>query len=440
MKRLFAGCLAALVILSLLGGAAKADPAITTETLPEAMAGVFYNTKLAGKGEGSLVWGFAYQNDGTGGAPAGLKLSASGTLYGNPASPGRYTFTVCFAAGNRDVYREFTLLVREYDESRLRTGGTEPDIIGTGLDSLVGVSNALQGGNAAMDGTTVYFINKSGLLMESAAPYKKAVKRFSAKQYALLDARDGSLYYYQRYLDERGVAEDFSDYKYVTRIARDPLGAKGRATLASLSQKEASCLSAAEKTLLFIKGDKHGVMTRVPYEGETSIPLHVYHQGHEVYATEAIPYQGMAYFKAEEDGRVYRAYLDGELCWPVTADSVTSYTIARLQGMDVLCYADEEGDLYAVTLEGQMKTRLGNLRGGCLNADETYLYFADKDNKNRPARVSLSAINSKEQLSDLSVDQLYVFDSHLVFHKRKTREFYLRDKAFGAEVIRLNKQ
>lgn len=439
MKRTITWGILALLLLILAPAGAENDLRITTETLPNAMAGTFYNTKIEGVCEGEKKFALAYTNEGTTGCPAGLKLTHSGTLYGNPAAPGTYTFSVCLASGTKDVYKNFTLTVLPFDESRLNRGGTNQDIIGTGLDSVVGVANALQGGNAAMDGDKVFFINKKGYLMQSEPPYKKAAKRFNATEYRMLDAFGGSLYYYQRYLEQRGTSEDLSDSKYTTRIAGDPLGVKGRATLMSLSQKEASCLSAAEKTLLFIKGDKNGVMTRVPFEGQNGIPMHVYYGGHELYAESVIPYKGFAYFKAEQDGRVYRCYLDGELCSPVTEDSVTSYTIAVTNGMEVLCYADAKGDLYAVSLEGQMKTRLKGLNGSHLNADETYLYFTDSNNKNRPTRVNLSLYNGATALSDLSADQLYVFDGHLVFHKAKSREFYLMEKTPGAEAIRLNK-
>lgn len=439
MKRTITLCLLAALLLGVLPSPAENNMRITTETLPDAMAGVFYSAKLEGAGEGEKVFSLAYSNDGTTGSPAGLKLTRSGALYGNPSVPGTYGFSVCMASGTQDVYKTFTLTVLPFDESRLNRGGTNEDIIGTGMDSVTGVANALQGGNVAMAGDTVYFINQKGYLMQSEPPYKKAAKRFKATEYRLLAQSGDSLYYYQRYLEQRGTSEDLSDSKYTTRIAKDPLGAKGRMTLMNLSQKEASHLSAAEKTLLFIRGDKKGIMTRVPYEGQDGIPMHVYYEGRELYASEAIPYKGFVYFKAEHDGRVYRCYLDGELCFPVTEDSVTSYTIAVTNGMEVLCYADKNGDLYAVSLEGQLKTRLNGLSGGCLNADETYLYFTDANNKNRPTRVNLSLYNGATALSDISADQLYVFDSHIAFHKTRSREFYVMPKAPGAEAVRLNK-
>lgn len=412
---------------------------ITTEALPDAMAGTFYNAKLEGVCNGDKHFSLAYTNEGTTGAPAGIKLTRSGVLYGNPAAPGTYAFSVCMASGIKDVYKTFTLKVLPFDESKLNRGGTRPEIIGTGKNTVVGVANALQGGNATMAGDTVFFVDRKGYLMQSEPPYKKAAKRFKATEYRMLEQADGCLYYYQRYLESRGTAEDLSDSRYTTRIAKDPLGVKGRSTLHSLRQKEASCLSAAEKTLLFIKGSPNGVMTRLPFDGQNGIPMHVYYEGRELYAVNAFPYKGYAYFQAEHDGRIYRCFLDGELCSPVTENSVTSYTIAVTNGMEVLCYADEKGDLYAVSLEGQMKTKLKGLRGGHLNADETYLYFTDSKNKNRPSRINLSLYNGITELSDISADQLYVFDGHLVFHKAKSREYYLLSKTPGAQPVRLSK-
>lgn len=431
----------AVLVLVLLSGAALAasPPVFETQELPDGMAGVFYNAKIVAKGTGDVKYTLSYYNDGTSGYPAGMKMTSTGTLYGNPSSPGTYEFVVCAACGVDETYKTYSITVKEYDESKLARGGTNPAIIGDGTDSNVGISNALSGGRAAMVGDTIYFINNKGLLYQSQAPFEKPSLRFKAAAYDLMDARGNNLYYYQRYLNERGTAEDYSDYKYVTRIARDPLGDKGRSTLLELSQKEAATLTVTGQVILFIKGEENGVMTRIPLEGGMETQLHVYNGGREIYATKALPYKGYAYFIAENDGHLYRAYLDGQLAQKLTDVEVNSFTIARFSGRDILCYTNEKDELYASQPDGLLAQRLGDLRGTMLNADSDYLYFLDKDNKYRPSRLRLPEFDKVEQLSDIAGDQLYVFDEGVLWRKRKARQFYFIGQG-AAEAVRLNKE
>ncbi len=431
--------LAAVLLICLTGSAlASAAPTFETEVLPDGMAGVFYNAKIIAQGAGKVNYTLSYYNDGTSGFPAGLKMSSNGTLYGNPKAPGTYEFVVCAACGVDEAYKTYTLTVKEFDESKLAPGGTNEKVIGLGLDSNVGISNALSGGRAAMQNGSIYFINNKGYLYQSPAPYEKATQRFKATAYDLMDAHNGSLYYYQRYLNERGTMEDYSDYKYVTRIARDPLGDKGRSTLMELSQKEAATLTVTDEVILFIKGEENGVMTRIPMQGGLETQMHVYHAGQEMYAVKALPYKGHAYFIAENDGRLYRAYLDGQIAHRLTEEKVRSFTMARFAGRDILCFTNDNDELYACQPDGQLLERLGDLKGTMLNADQDFLYFFDKDNKYRPSRVRLPEFDKVEQLSDIAGDQLYVFDEGIIWRKRKAPQFYFMDKTAG-EPVRLNK-
>lgn len=435
-KKLF--IVAVALFVCLMGAALAAAPTFETQTLPEGMAGVFYSAKIVAQGSDKVNYTLSYYNDGTSGMPAGLKMASNGALYGNPRAAGTYEFVVCAACGVEETYKTYTLTIKEFDESKLNPGGTNEKIIGLGLDSNVGISNALSGGRAAMQNGNIYFINNKGYLYQSSAPYEKVAQRFKATAYDLMDAHSGSLYYYQRYLNERGVAEDMSDYKYVTRIARDPLGDKGRSTLLELSQKEAATLTVTDEIILFVKGGENGVMTRIPPQGGQETQLHVYHGGREIYALKAVPYKGYAYFIAENDGRLYRAYLDGQLAYPLTEGKVNSFTFARFYGRDILCFTNDKDELYGCQPDGQLTERLGDLKGTMLNADTEYLYFFDKNNKYRPSRVRLPEFDNVQQLSDIAGDQLYVFDEGIIWRKRKAPQFYFLDK-LAEQPVRLNK-
>ena len=426
-----------LLLLPLLA-VAEQPPVIQTKVLPEGMAGVFYNAKIIAEGNSPITYTLSFYNDGTSGYPSGMKLSHSGTLYGNPESAGTYTFTVCAACGEKEAYQQYTLTVKPFDETKLRRGGTDAGIVGNMADSNVGVSNALQGGKATMQAGNIYFINSKGFLYEATPPYAKPVKRFKATAYKWMDAENNHLYYYQRYLDARGTSEDGSDNKYVTRIARDPLGEKGRITLTSLTQKDISTLSVTSQVVLFVKGEKHGVLTRLPLEGGLETAIHCYHQGREVYALSAIPYNGAAYFQGERDKCLYRVFLDGEVTEKLTEEKINAYTIVRYSGRDMLCYTNAKDEVVIAELNGQNAQRLGTIKGRMLNADGAYLYYLDM--KHIPHRINIETGSQPEKLSNMKCDQVYLFQDGIILHKRNSKQFYFMGKAPGAEALRLNKE
>src|SRR5207253_1029552 len=88
---------------------------ISTEPLSQASIGSPFSFKLEGKGiQSNVTWATT-----AGSLPAGLTLSADGTISGTPTAPGSATFTVKAtavstdpsAAGTRIDSRQFTLNV-----------------------------------------------------------------------------------------------------------------------------------------------------------------------------------------------------------------------------------------------------------------------------------------------------------------------------------------
>lgn len=437
MKKRFTVVLALLMMLAL--SPASASPVITTDSLPTGMAGVFYSAALTAQGEQPLSFELAYSNDGTNGLPGGLKLAKNGTLYGNPDHAGTFTFTVFVLGAKGEAFREFTIQVRPFDENQLRKGGEKESVLGEGTDSITGIANALSGGRVTMQNDGVYFIDRKGYLYESSAPYTKAARRFKATAYDSMDSLNDSLYYYQRYLDTKGTSPDGSDNTFVTRIARDPLGAKGRSTLASLTQKEITALSVTNEIILFVKGENPGTMVLLPIEGGGDSMLHAYHAGHELDIAGAIPYNGYAYFKSAPDGTLYRMYLDGERAERLTEREVGTFTIARRNGEDMLCYTDDTGAIIAADLDGSNAQPLSSHKASVLNADENSLYFIDPENKNRAMRMDPAAPETAEELSDVPCDQLYVFEKAVVLHKKGGDDFILLSKEGSSEPVYIGK-
>lgn len=439
MKKLIACALMLALLFPLLPARAENGPEFVNTALSDGMAGVFYATRFSVKDEKNVVFGIAYNNDGTNGLPKGMKLKENGALFGYPERAGTYVFRVCAVGQKGDTYQTFTLNVRAFNEAALNPGGKDLSVIGAPTASFTGISNALNGGRAAMAGDTAFIINRKGFLLQSEPPYKKTVKRFPATAYANMAHEGGNLYYFQRYLDKRGTAEDGSDNKYYMRVARDPLGEKGRSTLAEMRGKIAS-LTARSEGLVFIDGEKHGVISLLGLEGGL-VPRRAYADGRAVFATHMLVMNGKAYFRSERDGRLYQMYLDGEIARPVTDEKAASFTFARYNGYPALCWTNEKKEIFFANESGQGAARLGTLKGKMLNADDTHLYFLDAQNKYRPTRVLLTAPDEKETLCDTQADSLYVFDRHIIFLKKGSSQYYILDKnAPGAKPVRLNKE
>ncbi len=79
---------------------------VTTDSLPPALVGAAYTTKLTASGGGTQVWSLA-----SGTLPAGLTLSADGTISGTPTSPTQdpVSFAVKVADASRSDTKMLTI-------------------------------------------------------------------------------------------------------------------------------------------------------------------------------------------------------------------------------------------------------------------------------------------------------------------------------------------
>ncbi len=398
-------------------------PVILTTSLSSAMAGVHYGTRLQVQGEYPMVFHLMAGEGLANGFPEGMKLSENGGLYGTPLYPGVYAFQVRVTNPAGSSYINYSLRVEPYDESKLRAGGEDLSILGEGQDPLTGVANAINGGRATMQGDTVYFVDSKDFLYEISAPYDKKPKRmFSARAYAHLDSNPTTLYYYQRYLDNEAT-DRLGENTYVTRIAQDPIVGRGRNTFLSLQREDFSSLSITNEVLVYI-GYGH-VMGRVKLESKGHAELRMYHAGRQIMADMAIPYNGYVYFRELDTGWLYRAPLDGQLALPVVQQKVTAYTPARVGGAVRLCYAAEDGQVFSAALDGQDPRPLEGLRAGTLNASQDTLFYTDLNNKSLLMALTDGDAGGPIPLSDFGVDQVYVFDTAVVFQKLRSRELWV---------------
>lgn len=86
-------------------------PVITTTTLPDAVVGEFYSTKLSCT-DGDAVF-TAYYNPGKANdlENAGLSVTQHGEIEGTPSAAGTYSFTICASGEGGEGYQTFTLNV-----------------------------------------------------------------------------------------------------------------------------------------------------------------------------------------------------------------------------------------------------------------------------------------------------------------------------------------
>ncbi len=236
MKKLISLLLLATLLLPVPGMGAA--PEITTQYLPDAMVGVYYNTRIKADGEAPLTFAVSRATGERNDFPRALKLSTSGVLSGTPAHPGTLVFTVKVISQQGTTEKQLKLKVLPFDERQLATGGMDADIVGWSNDPITGVANGLNGGRVAMYEDRAYF-DRKGYLFQAEAPLTKrppwCTKR--AREYGWLDTTGEMMVYFHRYLQTRAVAAPEATKGpdgYVTRIARDPIGKKGRATVMDL--------------------------------------------------------------------------------------------------------------------------------------------------------------------------------------------------------------
>jgi hypothetical protein len=404
--------------------AAEQKPVIGTTGLMEAMSGTYYGNRIVAEGERPMLFAI------TGGLlPKGLTLSESGILTGVPQYPGDYTFTMRVTNPAGSSYANYNLHVAPYDESRMQQGGQDSGIIGSGQDSLNGVANAINGGRVTMQEGSVFFVDAKGYLYQWASPFeKKPSLLFKPREYRQLDSLPNMLYYWQHYLDNEATVTNGKP-TYVTRLVYDPIVGKGRDTLLSMRLKDCSSLSVTPQVALFIGYDH--VMTRVGLESKRGTDLRVYHSGEEIKADQVFPYNGKAWLRQVKTGHLYSAWMDGQLAQPLVQEKVLCYTLGPSADQPLMYFADSKKALWSVSLDGENKQRVGELKASALNANEHYVFFADAGKKNVLTMFPKDNPAELTRLSDFAVDQIYAFEGYVAFQKKGTKQLYLL--ALGTE-------
>lgn len=411
---------------------AEQKPIITTKALVAGMSGVFYGNRILAEGERPMLFAIV-----SGDLPKGLKLGEqNGILTGKPAYPGSYPIRVRVTNPAGSSYADYRLNIAPYDESQMAQGGEDVEVIGALEDSLTGVANAVNGGRVTMQEDTVYFVDPKGYLYSLSAPFdKKAKKMFEPRKYAHIDSLPNMLYYYQQYLDNEATKQQGKNV-FVTRVVKDPIVGKGRDTLIDLRLDYCHSLSVTNEQVLFIGYE--GVMVRAPLGGRRAIDLRTYHDGEEITADLAFPFNGKAYFRQEKTGWLYSAWLDGELSTPLVREKALCYTLANVNGETSLVFADDKKQVHSVSLVDGDAQALEGLTATALNTNEDYLFFADAANKNRLSMVSWDRPDEVVQLTDFAVDQIYTFENHVVCQKKGGSPLYILALGTEDEPARIN--
>lgn len=442
--RLAALLLAALVLL-LSPASASGAPAFTTgQTLPDAIQGVYYSTRIKASGSNPLTFSFAPGDYAAHSVPKGLTMNAEGLIYGTPQKAGSYQFVVeaADAALPAQTTSVFTLTVRPFDESALNAGGTDARVTGAGYDDLTGVANAPNGGLAAMGNGMLFFIGSKGHLMESTAPFRKASRTYGAVEYDCLDTLGNNLYYFHHYLAKRGEPASSFQMKghgtihlpatknqYVTRIVQDSIGRKGRDALVTLD-KRITNLSLTNEIVLYIQG---GLLMRADVQSGKERTMRAYAAGREVLAASAFPYNGYAYCIGQDDGCLYRMPLDGQVAQQLTGGRVTAYTAALYQGAPALFYSDASQQLFRSGLDGSNPLPLEGLKAGALNADTGYVYFTNPTDGYAVYRLAPD-LEIAERISQTAAKSIYVFDQHIALEPMGGSALVILSKDGSAET------
>lgn len=445
MKRLqIIRLIAAVLLLVLIMPAAQAGgapPKITTTGLPRAVVGVPYSARISSVDDPSTPTAFNiyYNPGGKNDFPTTLTLTSKGVIQGTPNKAGTFTFSVQAANGWGEDYKVLTL--RVIDVNDLREGGENTSIVGMGDDPLTGVANAVNGGMVVVHADIAYFLDAKGYLYQAPAATGKGALAYKAREYAWLDSLGDTLYYYHRYLSERGKSKVSLTHKrptgktsnvYVTRVARDPIGRKGRATEVTLKKAGISDLSVTDKIVLYIQND---VLVRSRLGTDKPVTLYAYEGTSQRKADHVFPYNGYAYFRDKANGCLYRVALDGEIAQKLTDEKVVAYTAADLQGQAVLYYANTSKQVFWLPLEGGTPQMLAGIQATALNADQHHVYFVNAADGHSPSRF-VPGEEIPEKLVDAKADSIYVFDEYIAFGWRGA--LHLAPKE-GGEAIRLRK-
>lgn len=406
---------AALLLCALTLPAFAVPPHYTTDRrLPNAMQGVYYSTRIKAVGSHPLTIFFEPADYTPHHVPKGLRLTEDGVLYGTPQETGDFEMVIVAKDSTEpsETVSVFKLLVKPFDESALRGGGSDANVIGAGFDDLTGVANAIHGGIAAMGKDILFFVDGKGYLMESHPPFRSAERSYGAVTYANLDTLGSNLYYYHHYLASRTpfYTMDGSRNTYVTRIVKDSIARKGRLTLVEL-KNAISSLSVTNEIVLYIDKD---LMRRADINSGRVSTLRVYADGREVQASSVFPYNGFAYFMGKHDKRLYRAYLDGQIAEALTQTAVHSYTAALHQGMPVLYFTNPQGGLFRAQLDGSDAQQVEGIRAGVLNADDGYLYFTNLADGSKIYRMAQDS-DMAEPITAGGARSIYVLPGYVAF-------------------------
>jgi len=434
----------AMVLLFCMGSALGDSVDFASESLPEAMVGVYYHARVKIVGDNipyvvTLTTNPAGDNE----CPSELSITEDGVIYGTPQYTGVFSFSLQVAYDvDKTTFCVTKLVVNPFSQDALEQGGKDISIIGDGNDSIIGVANGINGGRVTMESgnDTAYFVSSKQKLYAIEKPYTKASELFSAPVYRWLDSIGSDLYYYHRYYQEpEPVLTHVVKGYYIARICQDPINEKGRETLVDLNKKEILDLAVTDKIVLYILGKEKGMIKRIPLEGGDAVSIRSYYNAIELLVDMVFPYNGYAYLRNAEDGILYRVALDGQVAQKLTDNKVRAYTISRVNGEDILFYADADGDVFCVPLAGGNKEAFGGIKASAFNSDAEFLYYANTSDRNRLYRISSESPDSPEKLTDFSVDQIYVFDNMLAVQKNGGHELYLLSKDTVEKPIRIGK-
>lgn len=311
-------------------------------------------------------------------------------------------------------------------------------------DSLTGVSNAVNGGRVAMGKGTLFFVNKERYLMQSNPPFQRSERAYGAVEYASLDTLNGDIYYFHHYLAERGEKpttftvvgrgkfyEPGKPNKYVTRIVRDSINKKGRLTLVNVSERIRS-LSVTQNKVLYVLSDSL-VSTDIKSTATKEIPI--YFQGKQMDVHYVFPYGEYAYFNSKNNGLLYRVPLTGQHAEQISDRKVGAFTIAKMGPEEVLLFSDAKSSLFSWPLDGSSSPALvEGVKASVLNADETYVYFANAADGHKVYRLELET-GEATPLSSHAVKSIYVFDDYLAYEQRSDTSLYVMSKGGGQAVL-----
>jgi hypothetical protein len=405
----------------------------SSKDLPDAMQGVYYSTRIKASGSNPITFSFEPGDYTAHSVPKGLTMNKEGLIYGTPQKAGSYSFVVkaedkAYPAHTTAIFR---LTVRAFDEGSLKAGGTNVQVIGSGFDDLTGVANAPNGGRAAMGKGFLFFVDSKGYLMQSTAPFQKASRSYGAVEYDCLDTLGNDLYYFHHYLDkvQHSPVAAHTKRVYVTRIVQDSINQKGRKTLVTLDRR-ISNLSVTKEIVLYIQ---NGLLKRAALSNGKVNTLRAYSSGREILAASVFPYNGYAYFIGQDDGRLYRMPLDGELAQPLSPGRVIAYTAGLFQGSPVLFYADTTHQLFRANLDGTSAQVLEGLKAGALNADAGHIYFTNPMDQYRVYRLTPES-EIAERCSETPAKNIYVFETHIAFEPQSGSAVIILPKEGGSEA------